>query len=103
MSRGKALREDELEFINAHLGDMSVSAIAKKLGRNYYTIYNLSKEAGIERNHTFTQQEDEYIRENYAKLPVERIASRFGVSVMSVYNRARKLGITKNQRRSETA
>ena len=103
MSKGKALSVEELEFIKVHLLDMTIKEIADALGRNYYTIYNLNKKAGIERNHFFTPQEDAYIRQNYSKMPVERIGTKLGVSAMSIYNRARKLGIVKNQKRSEVS
>ena len=103
MSRGKALTSEELEYINQHLSDMTVADIAKALGRNYYTIYNLNKKAGIDRNHIFTQEEDFFIRENYSKFQIEYIGNKLGVSAMSIYNRARKLGIVKNQKRSEAS
>lgn len=102
MAKGKALTKEELEFVKVHLLDMSIGDIAKALGRNYYTIYKLSQQAGIKKNHWFTPEEDAFIKHNYAKWPVEKIAGRLGVKTMSIYNRARKLGIVKYQKRSET-
>lgn len=98
MSRGKSLSKEELNFIKVHLLDMSIQEIADALGRNYYTIYNFSKAAGIKRNHEFTPEEDEFIRRAYNRYSVEYIANKLNLTKSNIYNRARALGVSKKSR-----
>lgn len=97
MGRGKSLSNEELEYIKVNLLVKSPKEIANELGRNYYTIYRISQQLGIERSHNFTAQEDNYIKKNYKKDGAKRIASKIGITTDMVYNRVRKLGFAKKR------
>lgn len=99
MSRGKSISQEELDYIKVNLLQKSVGEIANDLGRNYYTIYRISRGFGISRNHEFTPQEDAYIRKHYSDMSAIQIAGRLKIDVEMVYNRARKLGVRKNKKR----
>lgn len=96
MSKAKRITNQEIEYIKVNLMIKSISEIAEDLGRNYYTIYNIARTLGVNRNHEFTPQEDAYIANNYKKMSVQQLATKLKMNTEMVYNRARKLGIKKN-------
>ena len=96
MSKGKRISDNEIEYVKVNIMIKSISDIAEELGRNYYTIYNIAKDLGVNRNHEFTPQEDAYIANNYKKMSVAQLATKLKMTTEMVYNRARKLGIKKN-------
>lgn len=96
MSRGKRVTKEEMEYVKVNLMMKSINEIAKDLGRNYYTIYDIAKQLGVSRNHEFTPQEDAYICKHYKDMSVAQLASKLKMTTEMVYNRAKKLGIKKN-------
>lgn len=96
MSKGKRITKEEIQYVKVNIMIKSISVIAEDLGRNYYTIYNIAKDLGVNRNHEFTPQEDAYIANNYKKMSVAQLAAKLKMNTEMVYNRARKLGIKKN-------
>lgn len=97
MSRGKHFSQEELEFIKVNSLVMSITDIAKKLGRNYWAIHRKMKELGIVKNHVFTVNEDFTIRQLYGKFPAKTIATKLGVDEDAIYNRVKKLKIRKDK------
>lgn len=96
MGKAKRITKQEIEYVKVNLMIKSISEIAEDLGRNYYTIYNIARNLGVNRNHEFTPQEDAYIANNYKKMSVQKLATKLKMTTEMVYNRARKLGIKKN-------
>lgn len=96
MSRAKRVTKEEIEYVKVNLMVKSINEVAKDLGRNYYTIYNIAKDLGLSRNHEFTPQEDAYICKHYKNMSVAQLALKLKMTTEMVYNRARKLGIKKN-------
>ena len=98
MSRGKHFLREELEYIKVHSLDMSISEIAKALGRNYWAIQRVMRErVGVEKhNHMFTANDDYVIRQMYGKYSIKLIATKIGVSVQQIQNRVKKLDIRTN-------
>lgn len=91
MSRGKHFTEKELEFIRVNSLVMSVSEIAKRLGRNYWSIHRILAGKGISRKHVFTPTDDFMIKKMYKVYNVKVIATKIGVDETSVYNRIKHL------------
>lgn len=91
MAKREYLKDEELEYIKANLMIKTTKEIAEDLGRNYYTVYRVSRQLGIKKSKTFTPQEDAYIMKNYKKDGAKKIAAKMGVTVHMVYNRVRTL------------
>lgn len=99
MSKGKKITQKEVDYVKVNVMIKPISEIAEDLGRNYYTIYNIAKKIGVNRNHNFTMQEDAFISRNYKSMRIPAIAFKLNITPEMVYNRARKLGLKKNASR----
>lgn len=99
MSKGKHFSEEELEYIKVNALVMSISEIAKNLGRNYFAIHRKMTAMGITKSHTFTANDDFIIRQMYGKYTAKVIATKIGVDEDAIYNRCKKLKLKKGGRR----
>src|SRR3990167_1338574 len=89
--------ETEDKFIKANIGRLTVTDIAKRLGRNPASIISRATTLGLrETNRTvrkFTQQDDWFIRQNAGKISLQEISKQLRRSTGSVWGRGQKLGV----------
>ena len=82
MSRGKRFTEKELEFIKVHSQDMTISEIAKALGRNYWAIQRVMQNRSGEQ---LTEEQIRVIDTLKDKNSIYQIAKKLGIGYSAVY------------------
>lgn len=95
-TKQQRLTDEEKQFILRHVDNLSVSEIARRMGRAYRTINNfLRSEGHYERpsHRIWSEQEDAFIRDNYAQLGSFETARAIDRSTYAVRVRARNLGV----------
>lgn len=94
MSRGKRFSERELEYIKVHSQDMSISEIAKALGRNYWSVQRVLQNKSGE---DLTDEQKRQIEKMKADNTVYQIANKLGISYSAVFGyQARRINVKQN-------
>lgn len=94
MSRGKRFTEQELEYIKVHSQDMTISEIAKALGRNYWAVQRVMQN---KKGDSLTEKQKEAIDSMKEDNTVFQIASKLGIGYATVYGYLNKrVNVTQN-------
>lgn len=103
MRETRRFTEAEDAFLEANLGRLTCTNIAKHLGRNPASIVSRATTLGLRQaNRTvrsFTEQDDEFIQDNAGKISLQAIAKHLGRSAGSVWGRGQKLGVWFDRKR----
>lgn len=91
MRKNYPLSSEEREFIKKNVGKKTIGEIAAAIGRNYYTVWGITKSLGHNPIHVWTRDEDEKMLSMWGRYSAKYIAGKLGVQTSSVYNRMRRL------------
>ena len=94
MSRGKRFTEQELDYIKVHSQDMTISEIAKALGRNYWSVQRvMQNKVGEE----LTEEQKRQVDLMKKDKTIYQIAKKLGIGYASVYGYLNKrVNVTQN-------